>query len=133
MTEHIIINMDNIYNDEYEENTTNNCVICFEPVTNATEISKFGCIHSKNMHNDCVKSLRKCPLCRETAIIVYKPKCYVINKEKLCYFIIGIVFCGVIFIASYPLYMYSIGFGNYRNSTVVDSIVNSTVVDNTIY
>ena len=120
---------------DVEKNEINECVICLEPVTEASEISKFGCVHSKYMHNDCVKNLRKCPLCREVSIVPAVPagrldhqvdKCH----EKILYFCVGSLFSIMIFVLLQPMIMFSFyGGGYYRNYTMY----NETMYNETNY
>ena len=125
------INDDEINDDEIndiENNEINECVICFDPVTNASEISKFGCVHSKYMHEKCVISLRKCPLCRETPIIVEtstrRRNTWVWQEHVIC-FLIGCGFASVLFVSMYPMIFFN--FSNYNPK------VNSTMYNDTIH
>ena len=130
-------------NDDDETNQINNdineCVICLEPVLNYSEKSKFGCIHSKYMHDDCVKNLSKCPLCRvksDTVEMNNNNISYLLWKEKLFCFLLCCFFSILLFMLMYPL-MFLNFFGNYTsmsNSTYNNyTIDNYTSMSNSIY
>ena len=123
--------------NDVESNQINECVICFDPVTNACEISKFGCVHSKYMHENCVKSLRKCPLCRETSIIVEtsarREGTWAWQQHVIC-FLIGCFFGSLMFILTYPMIFFS--FGNYNpkvNSTMYNDTIHNDTYTDSIY
>ena len=122
-------------NIDIENNTIENCVICLEPVNNISETSRFNCDHAKYMHNDCVKTLRKCPLCRELSIIPVDS--YNRNNkysEKILCFIITTFFSIMVFILMYPIVYYGFGSGKYKNNTMYnDTMYNNTMYNNTMY
>lgn len=127
-TQIIPINNDLQQND-IEHNEINECVICFEPVTDPSETSKFGCVHAKYMHDNCVKSLRQCPLCRETAMIVESSiHRWDIWKQYVICFLIGCGFSSILFTAMYPTIF--LKFGNY---TYNNTITNTTLDNYTYY
>lgn len=112
-----------------EENIIENCVICLEPVNNISETCRFNCDHAKYMHNDCVKTLRKCPLCREISIIPVDRYNHN-NKysEKILCFMVCTFFSIMIFILMYPIVYYGFGSGKYKNNTMYnDTIHNYTM------
>ena len=57
---------------EYEE-----CIICFEDIIEVPQNYKFICDHKNNMHEECIKDLTLCPICRkitmEEAFITIEP------------------------------------------------------------
>ena len=130
------INRNDEIND-IEKNEINECVICLEAVTDACEISKFGCVHAKYMHENCVKSLRKCPLCRETAIIVEsstrRQDTWVCQQHVIC-FLIGCGFASILFTAMYPMIFFN--FSNYNpkvNSTMYNDTIHNDTYTDSIY
>lgn len=44
------------------------CIICFENKGNCLNISKWTCKHTDFMHSECVKNVKKCPLCRNSEL-----------------------------------------------------------------
>lgn len=110
----IIQTNNNLYEDT--NNNINECVICLEPVINFSEISKFGCNHSKYMHDNCIKNLRKCPLCRERSIIIERNTNHnslnLNNQGILCFL------CGCFFIILFLLSMYPLMYLNFSNSKI---------------
>lgn len=127
----LVIISSKIDNDETIQinNDINECVICLEPVLNFSETSKFGCIHSKYMHDDCVKNLTKCPLCRERSNIIENNNnsLQFTWKERLFCFGAGSIFSIIIFIASYPMIIYRF-YDNY--STISNSTNHNYTIDN---
>lgn len=121
---------DDLNQHDIENNEINECVICFEPVTDGSEISKFGCVHAKYMHENCVKSLRKCPLCRETGIIVessiHKGDTWV--WQHIICFLVGCGFASILFLAMYPMVFY-----NFGNSKYINNTMTNTTLDNYTY
>ena len=115
-------------NNNIENNEINECVICFEPVTIVSKISKFGCVHAKFMHEDCVKSLRKCPLCRERSIIVESSRridtCS--WEQNVICFLLVLGFVTLLFTAAYPMIFFK--FDNYN-----PKINNSTIINTTLF
>ena len=123
-------------NDDSEKNDIENheiyeCVICFEPVTDGSEISKFGCVHAKYMHQNCVQTLRKCPLCRERSIIeegnIHNHDTWVWQQHVIC-FLIGGFFATILFTAMYPMV-----FLNFGNSYYINNTITNTTLDNYMY
>ena len=119
--------------DDIENNEIYECVICLEPVTDGSEISKFGCVHAKYMHENCVQTLRKCPLCRERSIIVERNIHPHIIHEYICLqhlicFLIGCGFAAILTTAMYPMVFLNFGNSNYINNTMTN-----TTLDNYTY
>ena len=132
VTSKIFINSDD---DEIiqKNNEINECVICLEPVKNVSEISKFGCIHSKYMHDDCVKNLSKCPLCRESSNIIENNNnsLQFTWKERLFFFGVGCFFSIILFIASYPMIIFRfIDNDSMSNSTNHNYTIDNYTIDN---
>ena len=111
-----------------ENNEINECVICFEPVTDLCEVSKFGCVHAKYMHVNCVKSLRKCPLCRERSVIVessIRHRHTMAWEHYVICFLLGFGFLFLLFSAIYPMIFFKTGGYNPINN-------NSTMTNTTL-
>ena len=113
-------------NNEVVSEQSNECVICFEPVTDLNEISKFGCDHAKYMHENCVKSLRKCPLCRERSVIAEsstRHRDILGCEEHVICFLLGFGFLVLLFTAMYPMIILNIGKHNAikNNSTMTNT------------
>ena len=111
-----------------ENNEINECVICFEPVTDLCEVSKFGCVHAKYMHVNCVKSLRKCPLCRERSVIVessiYHRGTLAWEQHFIC-FLLCFGFLVLLFTAMYPMIFFKIN--NYNPLMNNSTMTNTTL------
>lgn len=124
---------DDLDQHDIENNEINECVICFEAVTDGSEISKFGCVHAKYMHENCVKSLRQCPLCRETGIIVessiHRGDPWVWQQHVIC-FLIGCGFATILFTAMYPMIFFRFGDSNY---IINNNTMTNTTLDNYTY
>lgn len=60
-----------------KNNDCEECIICFEDITEIPKDYKFICNHKDNMHEKCIKNLKKCPICRkitmEEAFILIEP------------------------------------------------------------
>lgn len=116
----------NLDHNNIENNEINECVICFEPVTDLCEVSKFGCVHAKYMHVNCVKSLRKCPLCRERSVIVessiYHRGTLAWEQHFIC-FLLCFGFLVLLFTAMYPMIFFKINNNNpvMNNSTMTNT------------
>tara|TARA_A100001015_G_C14648986_1_gene578434 strand:+ start:201 stop:644 length:444 start_codon:yes stop_codon:yes gene_type:complete len=112
-------------NNEVVSEQYNECVICFEPVTDLCQISKFGCTHAKYMHENCVKNLRKCPLCRERSVIVesIRHRDTLGWEENVICFLLGFGFLILLFTAMYPMIILNIGKHNAikNNSTMTNT------------
>ena len=111
-----------------ENNEINECVICFEPVTDLCEVSKFGCVHAKYMHVNCVKRLRKCPLCRERSVIVessIRHRHTMAWEHYVICFLLGFGFLFLLFSAIYPMIFFKTGGYNPINN-------NSTMTNTTL-
>jgi hypothetical protein len=109
-----------------ENNEINECVICFEPVIDLCEVSKFGCVHAKYMHVNCVKSLRKCPLCRERSVIVessIRHRDTMACEHYVICFLLGFGFLFLLFSAIYPMIFFKTGGYNAikNNSTITNT------------
>jgi hypothetical protein len=128
---------------DVEKNEINECVICLEPVTEVCEISKFGCIHSKNMHKKCVESLRKCPLCREVSLVPVSRTNNPVSRtnndykchERICFFVVGVFFSVMVFVLLQPMIMISLYSGGYyRNETMYnETMYNETMYNDIMY
>ena len=115
-------------NNNIENNEINECVICFEPITDLCEVSKFGCVHAKYMHVNCVKSLRKCPLCRERSLIVessIRHRDTMACEHYVICFLLGFGFLFLLFSAIYPMIFFKVGGYNPINN-------NSTMTNTTL-
>tara|TARA_A100001015_G_scaffold176525_1_gene196278 strand:- start:442 stop:891 length:450 start_codon:yes stop_codon:yes gene_type:complete len=113
-------------NNEVVSEQSNECVICFEPVTDLNEISKFGCVHAKYMHENCVKSLIRCPLCRERSVIEESSTRHsdILGCEQnviCCIIYLGILL--VVFSMVFPMLFFKIGKYNpiKNNSTMTNT------------
>ena len=119
---------DDLDQHDIENNEINECVICFEPVTDLCEVSKFGCVHAKYMHVNCVISLRKCPLCRERSVIVessIRHRHTMAWEHYVICFLLGFGFLFLLFSAIYPMIFFKTGGYNPINN-------NSTMTNTTL-
>lgn len=123
-----------------EEEKKEECVICFEIVNEDIGDFKFNCNHKKYMHNECIKNLTKCPVCRsrtryeeEYAIVVGTRR--IIVKPDLIVFLTFTGFCCILCWALiYPMIMmnwFSSG-GRYNNNTAIANMTNITNITSDI-
>ncbi len=59
------------------ENQVNNekyieCIICFEDIKEPPQKYKYMCNHRDNMHEECIKNLDICPICRSISKYLYE-------------------------------------------------------------
>lgn len=116
----------NTYGDEYDlESKHDECVICLEPINNPSNVSKFGCIHSKYMHDHCVSTLSKCPLCREKSLI---EEVVSRSKDRCFPMFVGSLSTILCFLIAYsiaiPMYLWTLD--NADNSTSTNTTLNYT-------
>ena len=50
----------------------NECIICFENIKEPSKKYKFICNHRDNMHEECIKNLDICPICRSISKYLYE-------------------------------------------------------------
>jgi len=48
------------------------CIICFEDIEEAPKNYKYMCNHRDNMHEECIKNLDICPICRSISKYLYE-------------------------------------------------------------
>tara|TARA_B100001093_G_C26856487_1_gene1027684 strand:+ start:3483 stop:3839 length:357 start_codon:yes stop_codon:yes gene_type:complete len=54
-------------NEKYIE-----CIICFEDIKEPPQKYKYMCNHRDNMHEECIKNLDICPICRSISKYLYE-------------------------------------------------------------
>lgn len=48
------------------------CIICFEDIEEQPKNYKYMCNHKDNMHEECIKNLDICPICRSISKFLYE-------------------------------------------------------------
>lgn len=48
------------------------CIICFEDIKETPQKYKYMCNHRDNMHQECIKNLDICPICRSISKFLYE-------------------------------------------------------------
>ena len=56
-----------VNNEKYNE-----CIICFEDIKEPPQKYKYMCNHRDNMHEECIKNLDICPICRSISKYLYE-------------------------------------------------------------
>ena len=104
----------NVLNDSKE---SFDCVICFEKMDELKDNFKFSCNHAKFMHNHCIESLNRCPLCRISAnaevIIVYQRN----HLQDSLFSLICTAVCCLIFLIGIYTEIHDYN-ENYQNRTI---------------
>ena len=63
----IDLEMNELNNEKYIE-----CIICFEDIKEPPQKYKYMCNHRDNMHEECIKNLDICPICRSISKFLYE-------------------------------------------------------------
>ena len=121
-----------------EEEKKEECVICFEIVNEDIGDFKFNCNHKKYMHNECIKNLTKCPMCRtrcseEEYAIVVGTRRMIIKPDFFVFFVFTGFCCILSWAIIYPMYLLGLaGGGRYNNNTAIANMTNITNITSDI-